>query len=79
MTNIEKYNSVFVDLFNVTNEDLSSLKYKQTPEWNSMAQIALVSKLEEIFDIDFDMDDIYNLTSYRIGKDLLTSKFNIAF
>lgn len=79
MTNIEKYNEAFAKVFNVPTSAFEALEYKQTAEWNSMAQIALVAQLEETFDLDFDMDDIYDLKSYRTGKKLLAEKFGINF
>lgn len=79
MTNLEKYNASFTKVFNVEGAKLKSLEYKQTPEWNSMAQIALVAQLEDAFDLDFDMDDIYDLTSYMKGLELLNTKFEIEF
>lgn len=79
MTNLEKYNGIFKKMFNVSDEELSTLAYKETAEWNSMAQIALVSELEEQFDLDFDTDDIFQLKSYAIGKEMLTNKFDIQF
>lgn len=52
MSNIEKYNDIFKKLFNVSDDELGSLAYKETAEWNSMAQIALVAEIEEQFDLD---------------------------
>lgn len=75
--NLQKYNAVFKEVFGVDDSVLNTLIYKQSNEWNSMGQIALVSALEETFDIDFDMEDIFALTSYEVGKDLLCDKFNI--
>lgn len=79
MTNIKKYNEAFFKVFNIPESQLETLEYKQTVEWNSMAQIALVAQLEEVFELDFDMDDIYDLKSYQAGKALLTNKFGIHF
>ena len=79
MSNIEKYNDIFKKLFNVSDDELGSLAYKETAEWNSMAQIALVAEIEEQFDLDFDTDDILLLNSYIIGNDMLTKKFDIEF
>ena len=79
MTNIEKYNDIFKKMFNVQEEELNSLAYKETAEWNSMAQIALVAEIEDKFDVDFDTDDIFLLKSYNIGKELLTKKFDVEF
>ena len=61
MTNLEKYNDIFKKMFNVPEDQLQSLAYKETAEWNSMAQIALVAELEDKFDLDFDTDDIFQL------------------
>jgi len=79
MTNLEKYNEIFKKMFNVLEDQLQSLAYKETAEWNSMAQIALVAELEEKFDLDFDTDDIFQLKSYAIGKDMLATKFGVEF
>lgn len=79
MTNIEKYNGIFKKMFHVSDEELESLAYKETAEWNSMAQIALVAEIEEKFNLDFDTDDIFQLKSYVIGKDMLTTKFDVEF
>lgn len=79
MTNLEKYNNIFKKMFNVTDEELATLAYKETAEWNSMAQIALVAEIEEQFDLDFDTDDIFQLKSYAIGKEMLANKFDVEF
>lgn len=79
MTNLEKYNEIFKKMFNVPEEQLVTLAYKETSEWNSMAQIALVAELEEKFGLDFDTEDIFQLKSYIIGKELLTTKFGVTF
>ncbi len=79
MTNLEKYNGIFMKMFNVPEEELESLAYKGTAEWNSMAQIALVSEIEEAFDLDFDTEDIFELKSYAIGKEMLAGKFGVSF
>ncbi len=79
MTNIEKYNDIFRKMFNVSDDKFESLAYKETAEWNSMAQIALVSEIESEFGVDFDTDDIFQLKSYVIGKDMLATKFDVEF
>ena len=79
MTNLEKYNTVFKKLFNVTDDQLETLEYRQTAEWNSMAQIALVAAIEEEFDVDFDTEDIFKFKSYELGKEMLTNTFGVVF
>jgi len=77
MTNIEKYNEAFKTVFNVEGDALRDLEYKQSAGWNSMAQIALISQLETVFGLDFNMDDIYDFKSYETGKSLLRQRFGI--
>ncbi len=79
MTNLEKYNDIFKKIFNVRDDQLESLAYKGIAAWNSMAQIALIAELEDKFELDFDTDDIFQLKSYVIGKEMLASKFGIDF
>ena len=79
MTNIEKYNEIFKKMFHVTDDKLESLAYRDTLEWNSMAQIALVAEIEDKFGLDFDTDDIFQLKSYVIGKELLSTKYDVEF
>ena len=79
MTNLEKYNDIFKKIFNVSDDQLGSLAYKETPEWNSMVQIALVAELEDKFGVDFNTDEIFQLKSYVIGKDMLATKFGVVF
>lgn len=77
--NIEnsKYKEIFIKIFNVQESMLNTLEYKICAEWNSMAQLALISSIEEAYNIEFDIEDIYAFTSYIKGKELLETKFGI--
>lgn len=50
------------------NEDL---KYNDIPEWDSIGHMALMSELEEKFEITLETDDIIEFESYRKGKEIL--------
>lgn len=72
MTNIEKYNNVFVEVFGVTSDVLSDNFSKETVEsWDSVHQLNIVALLEETFDIMLDPEDIMACTSYAKGKEVL--------
>ena len=59
MTNLEKYNRVFMKVFNVSEDALNSkFTFKDVTEWDSVAHLSLVSELEDTFDIMLDADDI---------------------
>lgn len=74
---LKNYNEVFKLCFNVEDGQLQELEYKEYPEWNSMAHIALISALEDKFGVNFDADDIFALTSYAEGKKLMKERFDI--
>ena len=69
---LDKYNQVFAEIFNVAAEQLDHNFGKDSIEnWDSVLQLALVEALEDTFDIMLDTEDILNLTSYEIGKEIL--------
>lgn len=72
MTNLEKYNSVFRDVFmvedNVLNENFDNTS---VDGWDSVKQLALTTALEDTFDIMLDAEDILELTSYSKGIEVL--------
>ena len=58
MTNLEKYNQVFMEHFEISAEELPGLKYRSYAKWDSMAHMELCSILEETFDIRFSDDEL---------------------
>lgn len=71
MSNLEKYNKVFMDVFEVSEDQLSDLTYQSVSAWNSVGHMTLISSLEDAFNIMFDGLDIMELKSYEIGKKIL--------
>jgi acyl carrier protein len=76
--NLEKYNKIFIDLLDVQESELPVLKLKESPNWDSVGHIGLISNLEDTFDISLDVDDMFALTSYQEGLQIL-KKYNIVF
>ena len=76
MTNLEKYNNVFIESFDVEEKQLVGLSYQGIPAWDSVGHMGLISELEEIFDIQFETDDIVDFNSYEKGIELL-KKYDI--
>ena len=76
MTNIEKYNSAFIDALGVKEDELSGLHYKSIPTWDSVGQMTLIAGLEDAFDIMIEPDDILDISSYEKGKEIL-KKYNV--
>ena len=72
MTNLEKYNRVFMQVLGVEESRLDeSFTFKAVPQWDSVAHLSLISELEEAFDVMFDSEDILHYGSYENGKTIL--------
>lgn len=72
MTNLEKYNRVFMNALGVDESVLDeTFTFKAVPQWDSVAHLSLISELEEVFDIMFESEDILHYGSYENGKKLL--------
>ena len=71
MTNLEKYNEKFIEVLNVTEEQLEGLSYQGIKEWDSIGHMGLISELEDSFNIEMETDDIVDFSSYEKGKEIL--------
>ena len=78
MTNQEKYDKIFCDTFQVTQCQLSTLAFKETPLWDSVGHLTLISALEDAFDIFFETEDMMNFSSYQKGIEIL-QKYEVDF
>lgn len=72
MTNIEKYNDTFVEVFGVEIAVLNDgFSRESVDTWDSVHQLNIIAFLEESFDIMFDPEDIMEFTSYGKGREIL--------
>ncbi len=72
MSNLEKYQNAFVEVFGAKLEELNDNYGKETVgEWDSVHQLSLIAQFEESFDVMFDPEDIMEMTSYAKGKEIL--------
>lgn len=76
MSNLEQYKNIFFESFGNENLDLENLKYQDIMEWDSVGHMNLMSSLEEIFNIELEIDDIIDFSSFEKGKEIL-KKYNI--
>ena len=67
MNNLETYNNIFIETFEITEEQLAGLEYQGIEAWDSVGHMGLVAALEDIID----------LSSYEKGKEILR-KYEIA-
>lgn len=72
MSNLEKYNQIFMQVFSLNEIDLEQdFTFANNQIWDSLAHIQLITKLEENFDILMDSNDILNYKSYANGMKIL--------
>ncbi|WP_285126704.1 acyl carrier protein [Leclercia adecarboxylata] len=71
MTNLVKYNTIFMETFEVSEDILSGYKYQDTPSWDSVGHMSMIAALEENFDIMLDTEDIIDFSSWEKGIEIL--------
>ena len=77
MTNLEKYQQIFCELFDVDVNKLINLKYQDVNLWDSVGHMTLIASLEETFGIMIDTDDIIDFSSFEKGIEIL-NKYNVS-
>ena len=77
MTNLEKLNNIFCEVFSIEASTLNADFDKNSVEgWDSVHQLSLTSAVEDEFDIMLDAEDILEFTSYNDAKTIL-AKYDI--
>ncbi|MDX4050852.1 acyl carrier protein [Aliarcobacter cryaerophilus] len=67
-----RVNKVFSNALGISLDKVTdSLEYNSILEWDSVAHMALISELEEEFDIMLDTDDIINMSSVLKAKEII--------
>ena len=72
MTNLEKLNNIFAEVFSVEVSALGAdFDNKSVENWDSVHQLSLTSAVEDEFDIMLDGEDILGFSSYEKAKEIL--------
>jgi len=75
MSNLSKYQKVFKDSFQYDG-DLSTLEYQSISDWDSVGHMGLIAALEDVFNIELDVDDIIDFSSFTKGVPIL-AQYNV--
>lgn len=79
MSNQAKLLQVIADLFQVDPASLSdNSSQDNVPNWDSLGMVNLVSELEQVFHVQFDILEVQDLKNVGLIKSLLIEK-GIAF
>jgi acyl carrier protein len=77
MTNLDKLNGIFCEVFSVDASALGAgFDNKSVEGWDSVRQLNLTSNIEDTFDIMLDPEDILECTSYDNARAIL-AKYEI--
>ena len=77
MTNLEKLNGIFCEVFSVDAAALNAdFNNDNVDGWDSVRQLSLTTAVEDTFDIMLDPEDILEFTSYENAQAIL-SKYEI--
>jgi acyl carrier protein len=79
MTNLEKYNQVFCESLEITEDKLPGLEYQGVELWDSVGHMNMMAAMEDAFDIMMETDDIVDFSSYEKGKEILAANYDINF
>ncbi len=79
MSNKDKYNEAFKEIFEIEDGQLNDdLEYQSIDTWDSVGHMSLMAALEDEFDIMLEMDDIIDFGSYATGIKTL-EKYGVKF
>ena len=77
MSNLEKLNKIFCEVFSVEESALNSeFNSCNVDGWDSVHQLSLTSSVEDEFEIMLDAEDILEFSSYENAKTIL-AKYGI--
>ncbi len=69
---MEKLKNAFVVALGVSpGDDFESMAYSQTPGWDSVAHMALVTEIESAFEIMLPTDDVIAMSSFQKAKEIV--------
>lgn len=62
-----KVNTLVADILNMDEDDIhAELTAEETDNWDSMANLTLVTAIEEEFDISLTMDDVQSIKGVKV-------------
>lgn len=70
----DRLRTVYVDALQLDEDsdvDVENLKYRDIEEWDSVGHMALVAAIEDEFDVQFDTDQVIDMSSFKVAVDML--------
>jgi acyl carrier protein len=77
--NLDKLRACFTDTFELPDDyDVEALTYRGVEEWDSVAHMALVAEIENVFDVMLETNDVLDMSSWPKAVEIL-EKHGVAF
>lgn len=77
--NKRKYQECFIKTLQLDEDaNLLELEYQGIKEWDSVGHLTLVTEIETVFNIELEVDDVIDFSSYQVGMTIL-EKYGIDF
>ncbi|CAM3682294.1 acyl carrier protein [Kibdelosporangium persicum] len=68
----DRLRTVFIETMQLDADfDVENLKYRDIEEWDSVGHMALVAAIEDEFDVQFDTDQVIDMSSFKVAADML--------
>ena len=76
---LDKIKEVFIEVLKLQNEQYTdSLSYLDYDPWDSVTHMKIVAKIEQAFDIEFEMRDIIAMETVAKVKEIVGKYINIS-
>ena len=70
----DRLRATFVEALGLGEDvDVENLKYRDIDEWDSLGHMALVAAIEDEFDVQFDTDQVIDMSSFKVAVDMLVA------
>jgi acyl carrier protein len=73
MNNIKKLKKVFSEVLNINNNLINDETHYEGLNWDSLSHMALISSIEDCFDLMLDTDEIIELSTFKKAKEILSN------
>jgi acyl carrier protein len=68
----DRLRDVFVEALALPDgTDVENLKYRDIEEWDSVGHMALVAAIEDEFGVEFETDQVIDMSSFKVALDML--------
>ncbi|MQA11891.1 MAG: acyl carrier protein [Pseudonocardiaceae bacterium] len=68
----DRLRAVFVESLQLDDDvDVDNLKYRDIEAWDSVGHMALVAAIEDEFDVQFDTDQVIDMSSFKVAVDMV--------